>query len=193
MPTNPPDHLNNIERALIDKLRTGTYTTTTGSATAWSADPPDVTVYGQFPTTDDVSYPCLIVEMVANGIETQFMGQNITKNDGTAAKGELYGIGFNIYIMVDRASSITITNTTSGGNVAQPYKERRLLNYLMLNGANVLMDLDFADIVKGAAGTPAATEVDERHFSGFRNIGYDPALELWTSQASMVVTFKNSR
>tara|TARA_R100000988_G_C4004784_1_gene171742 strand:- start:1452 stop:2027 length:576 start_codon:yes stop_codon:yes gene_type:complete len=191
MPTNPPDHLNNIERALIDKLRTGTYITTTGSATAWADT--DVTVYGQFPTTDDVSYPCLIVEMVANGIETQFMGQNITKNDGTAAKGELYGIGFNIYIMVDRASSITITNTTSGGNVAQPYKERRLLNYLMLNGANVLMDLDFADIVKGAAGTPAATEVDERHFSGFRNIGYDPALELWTSQASMVVTFKNSR
>jgi len=191
MPTNPPDHLNNIERALIDKLRLGTYNTVGGTDTAWSNT--DVTVYGQFPTTDDVSYPCLIVEMVANGIETQFMGQNITKNDGTAARGELYGIGFNIYIMVDRASSITITNTTSGGNVAQPYKERRLLNYLMLNGANVLMDLDFADIVKGAAGTPAATEVDERHFSGFRNIGYDPALELWTSQASMVVTFKNSR
>ena len=193
MPTNPPDHLNNIERALIDKLRSGTYKTVGGSATAWSADPPDVTVYGQFPTTDDVSYPCLIVEMVANGVEAQFMGQNITKNDGTAAKGELYGIGFNIYIMVDRASSITVTNTTSGGNVAQPYKERRLLNYLMLNGANVLMDLDFADIVKGAAGTPAATEIDERHFSGFRNIGYDPALELWTCQASMVITFKNSR
>ncbi len=191
MPTNPPDHLNNIERALIDKLRSGTYKTVGGTDTAWSNS--DVTVYGQFPTTDDVSYPCLIVEMVANGIETQFMGQNITKNDGTAARGELYGIGFNIYIMVDRASSITITNTTSGGNVAQPYKERRLLNYLMLNGANVLMDLDFADIVKGAAGTPAATEVDERHFSGFRNIGYDPSLELWTCQASMIVTFKNSR
>ena len=191
MPTNPPDHLNNIERALIDKLRSGTYVTTGGSATAWSTS--DVTVYGQFPTTDDVSYPCLIVEMVANGMERQFMGQNLTKNDGTAAKGELYGIGFNIYIMVDRASSITITNTTSGGDIAQPYKERRLLNYIMLNGANVLMDLDFADIVKGAAGTPAATEIDERHFSGFRNIGYDPGLELWSCQASMVVTFKNSR
>ena len=180
MPTNPPDHLNNIERALIDKLRSGTYVTTGGSATAWSTS--DVTVYGQFPTTDDVSYPCLIVEMVANGIETQFMGQNLSNNAGTSAKGELYGIGFNIYIMVDRASSITITNTTSGGDIAQPYKERRLLNYIMLNGANVLMDLDFADIVKGAAGTPAATEIDERHFSGFKNIGY-----------SMVVTFKNSR
>ena len=191
MPTNPPDHLNNIERALIDKLRLGTYVTTSGAGNAWASS--DVTVYGQFPTTDDVSYPCLIVEMVANGIETQFMGQNLTNNAGTAAKGELYGIGFNIYIMVDRASSITITNTTSGGNIAQPYKERRLLNYIMLNGANVLMDLDFADIVKGAAGTPAATEIDERHFSGFRNIGYDPGLELWSCQASMVVTFKNSR
>lgn len=191
MPTNPPDHLNNIERALIDKLRSGTYVTVSGTETAWSDT--DVTVFGQFPTTDDVSYPCLIVEMVANGMENQFMGQNITKNDGTVAKGELYGIGFNIYIMVDRASSITITNTTSGGNVAQPYKERRLLNYIMLNGANVLMDLDFSDIVKGAAGTPAATEVDERSFSGFRNIGYDSSLEMWSAQASMVITFKNSR
>ena len=191
MPTNPPDHLNNIERALIDKLRSGTYVTTAGAGNAWASS--DVTVYGQFPTTDDVNYPCLIVEMVANGIETQFMGQNFTNNAGTAAKGELYGIGFNIYIMVDRASSITITNTTSGGDIAQPYKERRLLNYIMLNGANVLMDLDFEDIVKGGAGTPAATEVDERHFSGFRNIGYDPGLEMWSAQASMVVTFKNSR
>ena len=142
MPTNPPDHLNNIERALIDKLRLGTYTTTTGSATAWADT--DVTVYGQYPTTDDVNYPSIITEMVANGMEQQFMGQKLTNNAGTDARGELYGVGFNIHIMVDSDSSISITNTTSGGDIAQPYRERRLLNYLMLNCANILMDLDFS-------------------------------------------------
>jgi len=131
--------------------------------------------------------------MVANGIETQFMGQSITDNDGDAALGELYGVGFNIYIMVDRDSSITITNTTSTGSVAQPYKERRLLNYLMLNCANILMDLDFAGLSKGGAGTPAATEIDQRQFSGFRDMIWNPDLELWMSTAGMVVIFKNSR
>ncbi|BCV02431.1 MAG: hypothetical protein CM15mV52_0870 [uncultured marine virus] len=191
MPTNPPDHLNNIERALIDKLRTGTYTTTTGSATAWSSG--DVEVYGQYPTTDDVHYPSIITEMVANGMEQQFMGQKLTNNAGTDARGELYGVGFNIHIMVDSESSITVTNTTSGGDVAQPYRERRLLNYLMLNCANVLMDLDFSNITKGATGTPAATEVDQRMFSGFRDLAYNPELDLWMATASMVVVFKNSR
>tara|TARA_R100000995_G_scaffold8493_1_gene3674 strand:+ start:358 stop:936 length:579 start_codon:yes stop_codon:yes gene_type:complete len=192
MPTNPPDHLNNIERALIDKLRTGTYTTTTGSATAWSSG--DVTVYGQYPTTDDVNYPSIITEMVANGMEQQFMGQKLTNNAGTDARGELYGVGFNIHIMVDSESSIDVTNTIAGpSDATQPYRERRLLNYLMLNCANVLMDLDFSNITKGAIGTPAATEVDQRMFSGFRDLAYNPELDLWMATASMVVVFKNSR
>jgi len=193
MPTNPPDHLHNIERALIDNLRDGTYNTTAGigSGTAWSSA--DVTVFGQFPTTDETKYPCVITEMVANGIETQYMGQNLTDRTGTAAKGELYGVGFNIYIVVDKDSSITITNTTTGGDIAQPYKERRLLNYLMLNCANILIDCDFDSITKGAAGTPAPTEIEERHFSGFRDMGYNVELETWMALASMVVVFKNSR
>ena len=182
MPTNPPDHLNNIERALIDKLRTGTYTTTTGSATAWSSG--DVEVYGQYPTTDDVHYPSIITEMVANGMEQQFMGQKLTNNAGTDARGELYGVGFNIHIMVDSESSITVTNTTSGGEVAQPYRERRLLNYLMLNSANVLMDVDY---------NATTTEVVERHFTGFTDIGYNPELEIWAAMATMVIVFKNNR
>ena len=191
MPTNPPDHLNNIERALIDKLRLGTYRTATSTATAWADT--DVTVYGQYPSTDDVNYPSIITEMVANGMEQQFMGQKLTNNAGTDARGELYGVGFNIHIMVDSESSITVTNTTSGGDVAQPYRQRRLLNYLMLNCANILMDLDFSDITKGATGTPAATEVDQRMFSGFRDLAYNPDLDLWMATASMVVVFKNSR
>ena len=192
MPTNPPDHLNNIERALIDKLRSGTYNTRTGTDTAWSDT--DVTVYGQFPTTDDVSYPAIITEMVANGMEQQFMGQRLTNNDGNASHGELYGVGFNIHIMVDRDSSIDVTNTIAGpSDVTQPYRERRLLNYIMLNCANILMDLDFATITKGAVGTPAATEIDQRMFSGFKDLAYNPELDLWMATASLVVVFKNSR
>ena len=175
----PVDHLNIVERKLIDNLRTGTYNTAAGTSTAWSSS--DVTVFGQFPTTDQTKYPSIITEMVANGIEQQYMGQNLTFGaSDTAAKGELYGVGFNIYLMVDRESSMSI-NMGSG---AEPYKERRLLNYLMLNCANVLMDVDFS---------ATTTEVTERHFSGFREMGYNPDLETWNAVASMVIVFKNNR
>jgi|TARA_X000001388_G_scaffold8076_1_gene4999 hypothetical protein len=169
----PVDHLNIVERKLIDNLRTGTYNTAAGTSTAWTSS--DVTVFGQFPTTDQTKYPCIITEMVANGIEQQFMGQNISFGTDEK-KGELYGVGFNIYLMVDRDCSITIDG--------EPYKERRLINYLMLNSANVLMDCNFS---------ATNTEVVERHFSGFRDIGYNPDLETWNAMASMVIVFKNNR
>lgn len=175
----PVDHLNIVERKLIDNLRAGTYNTAAGTSTAWSSS--DVTVFGQFPSTDQTKYPAIITEMVANGIEQQYMGQNLTFGaSDTAAKGELYGVGFNIYLTVDRDCSISV-NMGSG---AEPYKERRLLNYLMLNSANVLMDVDFST---------TTTEVTERHFSGFREMGYNPDLETWNAIASMVVVFKNNR
>lgn len=169
------DHLNIVERKLIDNLRTGTYNTAAGTSTAWSAA--DVTVFGQFPSTDETKYPAIITEMSANGIEEQYFGQNLTfGGSDTAAKGELYGVGFKIHLLVDRDSSITI-----GG---EPYKERRLLNYLMLNSANVLMDVDY---------NATTTEVVERHFTGFTDIGYNPDLEIWAAMATMVIVFKNNR
>ena len=96
----PVDHLNIVERKLIDNLRTGTYNTAAGTSTAWSSS--DVTVFGQFPTTDQTKYPAIITEMSANGIETQYFGQDITfGSSNTKAKGELYGVAFNIHLMVD--------------------------------------------------------------------------------------------
>ena len=169
------DHLNIVERKLIDNLRAGTYNTAAGTSTAWSAA--DVTVFGQFPSTDQTKYPAIITEMSANGIEEQYFGQNLTfGGSDTAAKGELYGVGCKIHLLVDRDSSITI-----GG---EPYKERRLLNYLMLNSANVLMDVDY---------NATTTEVVERHFTGFTDIGYNPDLEIWAAMATMVIVFKNNR
>ena len=174
-----PDHLNNLERQLIDNLRDGTYNTTAGigSGSAW--DPADVTVFGQFPTTDQTKYPCIITEMIANGIQEEFMGQDITYG-GSAAKGELYGVGFRVHIAVDRDSSITVSGA--------PYKERRLLNYLMINCANVIMDCDFI----GSEAT-TDTEVVQRIFSGFQDVGYNPELEIWAAMATMVIVFKNNR
>ena len=174
-----PDHLNNLERQLIDNLRDGTYNTTagTGSGSAW--DTADVTVFGQFPTTDQTKYPCIITEMISNGIQEEFMGQNLTYG-GSEKIGELYGVGFRIHIAVDRDSSITVSGA--------PYKERRLLNYLMLNCANVIMDCDF---IGSAASTD--TEVVQRIFSGFQDVGYNPELEIWAAMATMVVVFKNER
>ena len=169
------DHLNIVERKLIDNLRAGTYNTAAGTSTAWSAA--DVTVFGQFPSTDQTKYPAIITEMSANGIEEQYFGQNLTfGGSNTAAKGELYGVGFKIHLLVDRDSSITIDG--------EPYKERRLLNYLMLNSANVLMDVDY---------NATTTEVVERHFTGFTDIGYNPDLEIWAAMATMVIVFKNNR
>jgi hypothetical protein len=171
----PVDHLNIVERKLIDNLRAGTYNTAAGTSTAWSAA--DVTVFGQFPSTDETKYPAIITEMSANGIEEQYFGQNLTfGGSDTAAKGELYGVGFKIHLLVDRDSSITIDG--------EPYKERRLLNYLMLNSANVLMDVDYS---------ATTTEVVERHFTGFTDIGYNPDLEIWAAMATMVIVFKNNR
>lgn len=169
------DHLNIVERKLIDNLRAGTYNTAAGTSTAWSTA--DVTVFGQFPSTDETKYPAIITEMSANGIEEQYFGQNLTFGGSeTAAKGELYGVGFKIHLLVDRDSSITIDG--------EPYKERRLLNYLMLNSANVLMDVDY---------NATTTEVVERHFTGFTDIGYNPDLEIWAAMATMVIVFKNNR
>jgi len=170
-----PDHLNVIERALIDSLRTGTYKTATGTDTAWTAS--EVTVFGQFPMPEDVRYPCIIVQQVANGMEEQMMGQKMTFG-GTDKHGEIYGVGFNIFLSVDANSVITVDGTG--------YKERRLLNYLMLNVANVLMDCELQ-------GSPNTTEVIERHHSGFTDIGYSPTSETWTSMTSMFISFKNDR
>jgi hypothetical protein len=163
------DHLNVVERKLIDNLRTGTYS----GGTAWSSG--DVTVFGQFPETEDLKYPCIVLQMLANGIETQFMGQSITSGSSNVT-GELYGVGFNLHCAVDKDSSITVGGT--------PYKQRRLLNYLMLNCANVLMDCDF---------TTTDTEVTQRLYTGFRNIGYEAMLEVWACVTGMVVVFKNTR
>ena len=111
------DHINTIERKLIDNLRNGTYTTIAGidSGSSWSST--DVTVFGQFPQPEDISYPCIVLEMTANGVEQQFTGQAVTSGT-SAAIGELYGVGYQIHLAVEKESAITVewTNATCDTN-----------------------------------------------------------------------------
>lgn len=169
------DHINDIERKLIDNLRDGTYRTTAGATAGSAWDPADVTVFGQFPITEDVKYPAIVIEQMANGIEQQFIGQSVTSGSSEAI-GEIYGVGYNIHLAVDKNCSITVGGT--------PFKQRRLLNYLMLNCANVVMDCDFSS---------TDCQVLQRKFTGFRDIGYDSERELWVALTGMVITFKNTR
>tara|TARA_R110000824_G_scaffold368617_1_gene557970 strand:- start:127 stop:657 length:531 start_codon:yes stop_codon:yes gene_type:complete len=171
-----PDHLNDIERKLIDKLRTGTYSTDNrgATATAWTAG--NVKVFGQWPSTEHAQYPCIIVEHVANGLEEQFFGRHLS---GTSV-GEIMGVGYDMYVAVDNDSAFSVT--TADGTAV--YKGRRLHNYLMQNCANILMDTDFS-------GTN--TEIIERHFAGFREIMFDSTTEIWYAICSMIITFKNDR
>jgi len=161
-----PDFINTIERALIDQLR---------------SDFPDWHVFGQYPEAVDVKYPAIIVEQFANGLEEAMMGQKMTFG-GSEKKGELYGMAFNIHVMVDDNSSMSAT--PDGGSSTEVYKQRRLLNYAMLNIANTLMDIVF----------PAAkVQVTERHFAGFRDVSYVDDLELWGASTTLTITFQNYR
>ena len=74
----PKDFINDIERAIIDKLRS-TFT--------------DAHVYGQYPEAADVQYPAIISEITSSGMFDKFMGEDVTF--GTEVKiGELVGIIF---------------------------------------------------------------------------------------------------
>ena len=167
------DHLNNIERVLIDDLRNKDEV----AGHPWGLG--EVTVFGQFPETEDVKYPCIVVEMVANGIEEQFLGQSVSTASEENVTGEIYGIAFNIHCACD------INSTLSTGDGAG-FKQRRLINYLMLNVANILMDCNFI-------GATPSTEVTQRYHTGFREVSYNPDLETWAATTGMVVVFVNSR
>ena len=154
------DYINVIERALIDALR---------------SDFPEAQVYGQYPDAVNLSYPAIILELVGLGQEEKLMGERMTF--GSVGKGELYGVVYRIHLIVD-ADSMPTSGDASG------YKQRRLLNYYMLNVANTITDLSFnANYV----------EVVERHLRNWEDVGWSPELEVWGSSASYLCYFKNYR
>tara|TARA_Y100000593_G_C4172490_1_gene267754 strand:- start:201 stop:686 length:486 start_codon:yes stop_codon:yes gene_type:complete len=155
------DYINDTERALIDKLR---------------LDFPECHVYGQFPQAVDANWPAIIVQLIASGTEEKFMGNKVTfGSNNTMSTGEIYGMMFKIHLIVDIDSTIVVDGTA--------YKQRRLLNYLMLNVANTITDLGF----------PSNLEIIERHLRNWQEVGYDPLGEVWGASATYMISFENYR
>ncbi len=155
------DFINIIERAIIDKLRT---------------DFPGISVYGQYPEAVNASWPAIVLEMVGSGTEEKFMGQKLTFGaSNTKTTGEMYGVVYVVHLIIDKDSQVNVDNVG--------YKQRRLLNYLMLNVANAIQDMDF----------PSTVEITERHLQSWTDVGFAADLELWGATATFMVKFENYR
>ena len=162
------DFLNVIERALMMGV----------SDTINSAVTGDIYVYGEFPETEDLKFPAVVVQQVASGFEEQLMGQGQTFG-GASGTGEIYGVAYTVHIILERETEITI-----GSEV---YKQRRLLNWLMLNLANAVMDINWDTYQE------EQLDVHERHLQTWRNIGFMEELQWYGASADFMLTFSNFR
>ena len=95
--TAPKDFINDIERAIIDQLRT-IFT--------------DAHVFGEYPQAADIQYPAIISEITSSGRFDKFMGESVSfgSEDKT---GEIVGIMFTYHIIIDKDSELTVTQDDS--------------------------------------------------------------------------------
>ena len=166
------DYLNIVERALMmgisDKINGDT------------ASGSDIYVYGQFPETEELQFPAVIVQMTASGFDEQFFGQQTSFGAaGTAGTGEVYGVSYAVHILVEKETEVTI-----GSDV---YKQRRLLNWLMLNIANAVADVDWSIYEE------EELEILERHLATWRDVGYLTDFQWYGATAEFIIYFKNFR
>ena len=166
----PKDFINDIERAIIDQLRL-TFT--------------DAHIYGQYPEAVDLEYPAIISEITSSGLFDKFMGEQISFGEEDKI-GEVVGILFTYHLVIDKESELSVTQDDESVVV---YKGRRLLNYLMLNVANVLTDMGSDRGGEWYEGT----EVLQQDLNNWSDVGYDPALEMYGASAVYMIAFKNHR
>jgi|TARA_Y100000310_G_C20607476_1_gene776278 hypothetical protein len=166
----PKDFINDIERAIIDQLRL-TFT--------------DAHIYGQYPEAVDLEYPAIISEITSSGLFDKFMGEQISFGEEDKI-GEVVGILFTYHLVIDKESKLSVTQDDESVVV---YKGRRLLNYLMLNVANVLTDMGSDRGGEWYEGT----EVLQQDLNNWSDVGYDPALEMYGASAVYMIAFKNYR
>jgi hypothetical protein len=179
------DHLNVIERALMmgisDQINGATATNN------------DVHVYGQFPETEDLRFPAVVVQLVSSGFEEQYFGQSVTfgstSNNTSSGSGEVYGATFLVHLFVDRDTEISVTSTPikTGSAATIVYKQRRLVNWLMLNIANAVMEIDW-DVYE-----EDELEILERHLEQWRDIGFMPEAQWYGATAEFSLAFLNLR
>jgi len=192
------DYLNVIERKIIDELRIF-FNTHHGEVNDGV-----VKVYGQFPEAEELKFPAVVVEQVGSGFEEKLMGESITVTnpaDGTTSTytGELYGVAYIINILIDKESSYNIGTSPQGTSNAK-YKQRRLLNWMMLNIANTINSIDWATPVSsspaGLSYNPrydGSVEVLESHLRAWRDVGFLPAFQWYGASAEFSLVFKNYR
>ena len=63
----------------------------------------DVFVFGEFPETEDLKFPAIIVQMIGSGFEEQFFGQDVSFGaSGAAGTGEVYGVTYLVHILLEK-------------------------------------------------------------------------------------------
>tara|TARA_R100000458_G_C8159267_1_gene163977 strand:- start:167 stop:670 length:504 start_codon:yes stop_codon:yes gene_type:complete len=164
------DYLNVIERALMvgvsDKIN--------------AAVTNDIHVYGQFPETEELKFPAIVVQQISSGFEEKFHGEKITfGSDSTTSSGEVYGMSFLFHLILDKETTVAISGTD--------YKQRRLLNWLMLNIANSVMEIDWGVYEE------EELEILERHLASWRDIGFIQEVEWYGATAEFEIYFLNKR
>ena len=183
------DHLNVIERALMMGISDILNDPAQGGTAAGN----DIHVHGQFPETEDLKFPAVVVQLVSSGFEEQYFGESVTfgstSNNTSTGSGEVYGATFLFHIFVDSDTSISITSTPikSGGSATIVYKQRRLINWLMLNIANAVMTIDW-DVYE-----EDELEILERHLEQWRDIGFMPQAQWYGATAEFSLAFLNLR
>jgi hypothetical protein len=164
------DYLNVIERALMmgisDKLN--------------AAVTEDVFVFGEFPETEDLKFPAIIVQMVASGFDEQFFGQKTAFGENSSVgTGEIYGVSYLVHVLAEKESLLTIDG--------DEYKQRRLINWLMLNIANAVADIDWALYEE------EELEILHRSLEAWRDIGFLTSFQWYGATAEFILHFKNYR
>ena len=179
------DHLNIIERALMtgisDKLNGATL------------DGSDIYVFGQFPETEELKFPAVVVQLVASGFAEKYFGDQITfgntSNTTSSGSGEAYGCTYLVHLFVDNDTEISVTANSikTGSSSTIVYKQRRLVNWLMLNIANAVMSINW-DVYE-----EDELEILERHLAQWRDIGFMPTAQWYGATAEFELYFLNLR
>ena len=91
-----------------------------------------------------------------------------------------------VHVFVDRETTLKI-DTTGNSTPDTDYKQRRLLNWLMLNIANSVMEINWSDYEE------EELEILERHLSQWRDIGFLPSTQWHGATAEFEIYFLNKR
>ena len=127
-------------------------------------------------------------DLIQVGSETM----KITGITDTAGDGQFTPAVLTVIREFDGTSAVNYTQGSaisilSSGTPDVIYRQRRLLNWLMLNVANAVMDINF-DIYE-----EEDTQVIERHLNSWQSVGFIPDLQWYGASADFSITFTNIR